>query len=636
MAVVIANARMAPGDISEGAAHEYYVTADVVSRGIQKASPNMNVANPMRHPDPPLQNKLPERKAARPPKAKPVPEKPKPHPDSPKFPVTTGGESRRDDREQLLQAEFVDAAGKRLHSSRVGSTAVMKITARNMNHKKVRVKVWEQDNLLWTHDLIYDSSWILTGDENYIRLQLTKKMFDKARDGGTDSSRQDYFIEVIHHETSVTSEVLPVSLDAVPMKAEKGRSVSVVDEPEQTKTGTTCICKEQYRDLVWGGKVSCEFRRKVVEISKRQGFDADNFMTAMAHETGGTFDPTCGTFKKHKNEEKEGYVGLIQIGKDAAKNIGTTRSHLIKMNQIDQLDYVEKYLAKKKGKLNTLSDFYLAILFPIDCGKGNEPNHIVFDNSLPISYKNGKLIKDLNYWRNVAYSANPIFHKEGKEESGKTYVWEITKNIQIWYEKEKNNKVQNFICDKKILVTKPLSIKGTWNVVVTEKYTGSKCKHIEKTPVRPNCRRGKIEVYDHNGKEVLSISDCLLEGIAGENRNITDSDAPFGTYQISSAPFIMGSSSGDKRTSYGPNPRLSFEPIKGSGDEADKSGRSLIRIHGGRQETKIFTARTNPNLLRTHGCIRIWDSDAKRFYDWWVEYHTNYPNIKPGKLILKR
>lgn len=244
MAVVIANARMAPGDRNEGAAHEYYVTADVVSRNIQKASPNVNVANPMHHPDPPLQSNMPERKAAHPPKVQPVPEKPKPHPGSPKFPVTTGGESRSDDREKLLHAGFVDAAGNRLHSSRVGSTAVMKITARNMNNKKVRVKVWEQDNLLRTHDLIYDSSWILTGDENYIRLQLTKKMFDKARDGGTDSSRQDYFIEVIHHDTSVTSEVLAVSLDAAPAKAEKARSVSVVDKPEQGKTGTTCICKE--------------------------------------------------------------------------------------------------------------------------------------------------------------------------------------------------------------------------------------------------------------------------------------------------------------------------------------------------------------------------------------------------------
>lgn len=98
----------------------------------------------------------------------------------------------------------------------------------------------------------------------------------------------------------------------------------------------------------------------------------------------------------------------------------------------------------------------------------------------------------------------------------------------------------------------------------------------------------------------------------------------------------MGSSSGKKRTSYGPNPRLSFEPIKGKGDEADKSGRSLIRIHGGRQETKTFEPRTNPTLLRTHGCIIIYDSDAKRFYDWWMEFNKQNPNIKPGKLIITK
>ena len=94
--------------------------------------------------------------------------------------------------------------------------------------------------------------------------------------------------------------------------------------------------------------------------------------------------------------------------------------------------------------------------------------------------------------------------------------------------------------------------KGTWNVVITEHYAGSKCTHIEKTPIRNNCRRGKIDVYDHNKKLIFTISDCLLEGIAGEDRMITDADAPYGTYQISSSPFIMGSSSGKKGTSYGP------------------------------------------------------------------------------------
>lgn len=118
-----------------------------------------------------------------------------------------------------------------------------------------------------------------------------------------------------------------------------------------------------------------------------------------------------------------------------------------------------------------------------------------------------------------------------------------------------------------------------------------------------------------------------MEGIAGENRNITNSDSSYGTYQISSVPFITGESSGELRTSYGPYPRLSFEPIKGLGDEADKSGRSWIRIHGGRQETKKFSPRPDANLLRTKGCIRVWDSDAKKFYDWWVKYHKDNSTI---------
>ena len=633
MAVQIANARIAAGDKNEGKTHEYYVTADIVNTKIQKASPNVNVTNPTYNPEPPKrQRTLPQK----PKPASPPAEKPKPKPDSPKFPVTSNGKSNTDREGKILSAEFVDTNGNRLNSSKVGKTVIMKITAKDLINKKVKVIIWEEDNFTWTNDEIYNKDWILTGDVNFIGVSLTKKMFDKANDGGGDSQRQQYFIEVIYEETSVKSSVMPITLDAEPTKIPKGKSDTVIKEPKQNKTNSTCICKEQYKDLYWGGKVSCEFRKKVIEISKRQGIDPNNFMAAMAHETGGTFDSTCGTFKKHKNEEKEGYVGLIQIGKDAAKDIGITRTELLKMNQLDQLVYIEKYLAKHKGKLNTLTDFYLAILFPVDCGKGNQPEHTVFDNSLPISYKNGKPIKNLNYWRNVAYSANPAFHKEGKKESGKTYVWEIAENIQIWYDKGKSNKPQKFTCNSETPTSKPTTDKGLWNVIITEKYTGSKCTHIEKTPIRANCRRGKIDVYDHNGKVVLTISDCLLEGIAGEDRSITDSDAPYGTYQIASDPFIMGSSSGDKRTSYGPNPRLSFEPIKGLGDEADKSGRSLIRIHGGRQETKKFSPRTNPNLLRTHGCIRVWDSDAKRFYDWWVDYHKNNPNIKPGKLTLKK
>lgn len=73
-------------------------------------------------------------------------------------------------------------------------------------------------------------------------------------------------------------------------------------------------------------------------------------MTAMALETGRTFSPTAG--------KGSSYVGLIQFGDDAAESIGTSRVALLQMTGLQQLDYVEKYLEKKKSKLVTLTDFY--------------------------------------------------------------------------------------------------------------------------------------------------------------------------------------------------------------------------------------------------------------------------------------
>ena len=98
----------------------------------------------------------------------------------------------------------------------------------------------------------------------------------------------------------------------------------------QLEEGCKCLCK-QY-DLIWGNKVSCEFRKKVVEIAKRLGKDPNLLMAGMALETGTTFSPTAG--------KGSSYVGLIQFGKDAAKSIGTTQEKLLKMNDIEQLDYV--------------------------------------------------------------------------------------------------------------------------------------------------------------------------------------------------------------------------------------------------------------------------------------------------------
>ena len=120
----------------------------------------------------------------------------------------------------------------------------MKISAKDMKNKKVKVKVWEEDNFRWTNDLIFEQDYELLYDNNFIWITLTKKMFDQANDG-SDSSRQDYFIEVIYNKTSVTSDVMPVSANAEPTKVPKGRSVTEINEPkqekkEETKTDETC------------------------------------------------------------------------------------------------------------------------------------------------------------------------------------------------------------------------------------------------------------------------------------------------------------------------------------------------------------------------------------------------------------
>ncbi|NJM80343.1 MAG: M23 family metallopeptidase [Flavobacterium sp.] len=120
---------------------------------------------------------------------------------------------------------------------------------------------------------------------------------------------------------------------------------------------------------------------------------------------------------------------------------------LAKMSIIEQLTYVEYYLEPFKGKLNTLADFYLAILMPVDCGRGSERNHVVFDKDLILDYdSNGKSNKKTQKWvRQRAYSQNPVFFKEGNNENGKTYVWEIAEEIENWYKRGEN---EQHICEQ--------------------------------------------------------------------------------------------------------------------------------------------------------------------------------------------
>ena len=65
-------------------------------------------------------------------------------------------------------------------------------------------------------------------------------------------------------------------------------------------------------------------------------------------------------------------TGLIQFMPNTAIALGTTVAALKAMSNVQQLDYVYKYLAPYAGKINSYIDLYFAVFFPSAIGKPDE------------------------------------------------------------------------------------------------------------------------------------------------------------------------------------------------------------------------------------------------------------------------
>jgi len=115
--------------------------------------------------------------------------------------------------------------------------------------------------------------------------------------------------------------------------------------------------------LAWGAKVSPEFRARVARIAARLDCPASWLMACMAFETGRTFDPAV------RNPASTA-TGLIQFMEATAAQLNTTTAALARMSAVEQLDYVARYFEPYRGRLKTLSDCYMAILWPKAVGRG--------------------------------------------------------------------------------------------------------------------------------------------------------------------------------------------------------------------------------------------------------------------------
>jgi murein DD-endopeptidase MepM/ murein hydrolase activator NlpD len=452
----MANQFLMKGDRNEGANHEYYVTA-TYSGKIQGASQvNVDVVNPDYKGQP--QNQ-------------PQP-KPKPGTQTPKFsPKQGGGPNQPDPKGNIIEALFIDNTGNELSKVAVGDKVRVRIHSKNMVGKHIQYVVWEYDST--SNDEVYRSGNIkipadVCDTSGFI---ITKAIFEKGVDspiGDPDSDKQNYFIEIISKDLSAESQKFGVNSEGL-MQVEKVKSAAGVQNTQKPDKPGSCICQEQYKDLVWGGKVSCEFRKKVVQIctelwgENRKMEMANGLMAVMNVETASSFKAhqiMGQTLKNVKTITKDDFwlvqkdkktgkevrtsraVGLIQFTQSALQAIGEFKSgsgfdklhevklHFATMGEIKQLDYVKKYFEPSKNKIKTPEDIYLHVFAPK--GVNQSDNYVLYEKGT------------------IEYAQNESVDKKSKgtnKGDGKIQRSEILERYHNSYNDGITNKTQKFNCN---------------------------------------------------------------------------------------------------------------------------------------------------------------------------------------------
>ncbi|MCC7041120.1 MAG: hypothetical protein IT516_12500 [Burkholderiales bacterium] len=137
--------------------------------------------------------------------------------------------------------------------------------------------------------------------------------------------------------------------------------------------------------LAWGAKVSPQFRARVLGIAAGLRCDPSWLMAIMAFETGRSFSPAA-------RNAASGATGLIQFLPSTARGLDTTTDALAAMTAVEQLAYVERYFASYAGRLATLSDAYMAVLWPK--GVGQPETYPIFERGSTAYAQNKRLDVD--------------------------------------------------------------------------------------------------------------------------------------------------------------------------------------------------------------------------------------------------
>lgn len=108
------------------------------------------------------------------------------------------------------------------------------------------------------------------------------------------------------------------------------------------------------------------FFNKLFTVSDNLSIKADWLMLVFYIETGAS---NTGEINHRAQNKATKATGLIQFMPATARSLGTTTTALQNMTNVEQLDYVERYLQPYASRIKSYTDCYLAVLFPAAIGK---------------------------------------------------------------------------------------------------------------------------------------------------------------------------------------------------------------------------------------------------------------------------
>jgi LysM repeat protein len=135
--------------------------------------------------------------------------------------------------------------------------------------------------------------------------------------------------------------------------------------PEPAVATPTPEENENHHRLIYADRVSAPVAAAIIALARRLEMNPDHLMTIMHYETGGSFRPSV------RNPHSSA-VGLIQFLPSTARFLGTTDAALEQMTALEQLEWVERYLRPFRGRLVTLEDAYMAVLYPVAVGQPDD------------------------------------------------------------------------------------------------------------------------------------------------------------------------------------------------------------------------------------------------------------------------